>query len=405
MDASQLFNIQDSDFVDSSFFHEALLTLFANDDVLYGAGTYAFVSKDGADLLFSDQVLEKYLSKTDPPVRYHLLIGTDAITNERTILTLIDYATKYRTLKIQAYYHEKDGTLYHSKFSWFRLTHGGLLIIGSPNLTQKALRANKESFSVIELTPEEIDYVEQLWEKWLKKSEKNILELDDPRIKERCKNNVVVSVALSSLITRIRKKKTGKKGGEEGAEGETGATGKPEAPTTEEVDAWLFPETAEILVAEIPKSKERWKQANFDINTFTSFFGSPAESGQYRMLTCLANDDGTLSEVKSRPYVSVKSHNYRIELDVPTGTPYPDEGRVIGIFVKVAKRNFLYALSFPGEPDHDSLQQFLDTHRAKANQCVRERIDVKRLAEISPNSVLLDYVAVDKGIEDFNDIF
>lgn len=53
------------------------------------------------------------------------------------------------------------------------------------------------------------------------------------------------------------------------------ATGEPD--TTQ-----LMPSTAVVLIAEIPQSGDRWKQANFDLDNYRNFFG--AREGQQRLL-------------------------------------------------------------------------------------------------------------------------
>ncbi len=49
-------------------------------------------------------------------------------------------------------------------------------------------------------------------------------------------------------------------------------------------DGWQFYPDCEVLIAEIPRSGNRWKQANFDIDTFQNFFGATPGDNSQRIL-------------------------------------------------------------------------------------------------------------------------
>ena len=87
----------------------------------------------------------------------------------------------------------------------------------------------------------------------------------------------------------------------------------------------------------------------------------------------------------------MKSRNYRIELSVPNKTPYPDNGHVIGAFVKISQRTFLYYLSYPGYPHHDDIQRVLDDKRERADRCVRYVTTVDVLRGISESLPILNH--------------
>lgn len=59
------------------------------------------------------------------------------------------------------------------------------------------------------------------------------------------------------------------------------------------------------------------------------------------------NEDTSLSDIEVRPSVSVKSQNYRFELDAASGLLYPVNGKPIGIFIQLTTRMFLYHLFMP----------------------------------------------------------
>lgn len=367
-----IFCIQDTGFPDSKFFHELLLTVFDKKQILYGAGTYAFVSKSGVNLLFSDDVFTKYISGGTADDRYHLIVGTDDITDSQAIDALATCKRKHPKFKIQAYVHPNDGTLYHPKYSWFRTESGGFLIIGSSNLTLKALRNNKESFSLIILNPEEIDYVESTWNHWIESSKENIFDIESSEVIDKCKDNHPY---------KKEKKKSAAAGIVE--------TTPDQTDIADELSPWFFNRNSSVLVAEVPKAGNRWKQMNMTKDLFHNYFGQGEGEGQYRLLTCMVKSDGSLSEPKSRPLVSVKSQNYRIELDIPN-TSYPSDGTVICIFVKISNRNFIYQVLFPGDEGHQNLATILESKR-KGNKKVRELMTVSDFIKIDPQSKLLNY--------------
>lgn len=120
----------------------------------------------------------------------------------------------------------------------------------------------------------------------------------------------------------------------------------------------------EILIAEIGAGV-RWKQANFPFETMNSYFGvNPLSGGTVNLNEIDAA--GVISDTIKTPVVHVQSKNYRIELRSVSGTPYPTSGRPIGVFRRVAVREFNYRVIMPGTLGHANLQTFLDTNYAGA---------------------------------------
>jgi hypothetical protein len=58
---------------------------------------------------------------------------------------------------------------------------------------------------------------------------------------------------------------------------------------------------------------------------------------------------------------------------------YPAEGRPIGVYIRVANRNFLYRLLMPDDPAYPVLDTLLDTHvgpaRPKRMRQIRTTVD------------------------------
>lgn len=377
--------IQDPSYEVSKYLHEVLLSECVGS--LYGAGAYAFASKDGIDLLFADESFKTFLETGT----YTLLVGTDDITNENAIKELQVLKNKYGShLHIKAYVHDAKGSTFHPKFSWFKKNDGGTLIIGSGNLTLKGLRHNREAYCINNYNEDEMKAVISEWNNWLAHSAPFLFEIDDPIVLEKAKRNTVEICAVSAAKKAVKEKS--KQDGISLAEvyknqpqnyflPNTKSSKKSVATedgtaldenkqisqviTDEEVDVdssyWLINSKSAVLIAEIPKSGNRWKQANFDKASFENYFGATCgENGEYRILLKNVKNDGSLGETEIRPSVSVSSQNYRFELDAANGLAYPNgKERPIVIFAKVSCRDFMYELLMPGEKNYNEVMNFI----------------------------------------------
>lgn len=116
-----------------------------------------------------------------------------------------------------------------------------------------------------------------------------------------------------------------------------------------------------VLIAEIPKSGDRWKQANFSQDVFENFFGAKKGDNSYKIKLTNIKKDGSLGEVTERQSVTVSSDNYRFELRCDeTNLPYPEgEDRPIGLFVKEDSKNFLYQVLMPSEDSYKKIKDYL----------------------------------------------
>lgn len=153
--------------------------------------------------------------------------------------------------------------------------------------------------------------------------------------------------------------------------------------------AQFFPNQAVVLVAEIPQSGDRWKQANFDLDNYLNFFG--AQVGTQRLVIFRhVNRDGTMADYeRNRPSVEVKSRNFRFELAAASGIPYPSNGRPIGVFVRVATRTFFYRLLLPNDPDYALVSSLLQRRMQPGfspQRMRRVRMTVEDLRRDWPNA-------------------
>ncbi|HKG61750.1 MAG TPA: phospholipase D family protein [Pyrinomonadaceae bacterium] len=320
--------IQDPKYANSPSLHESLLE--ACKGASTGGGAFSFATKGGVELFLGDEVFASFAQTK----KFDLIVGIDAITNVVALNTLANFEKELEGLSVRVFFHQVSGALFHPKFCWFRHRTHGLLIVGSGNLTPRGLRGNWEAFTFTSLDLREFAAVEQMWEAWV--------AFNEGLLKSAADQDVLARASLN--ISKVRKVVTTPRTKAHVVEVET-------AETEEDEDIIAGPDaTDRVLVAEIPKSKSRWKQANFTLDLYKNFFGMSVKAGsETRVLLQHVLQDGTLGELENRPGVPVKSQNYRIELSAGTGLPYPKQGRPTAVFVRIAPRTFTYQLLLPGD--------------------------------------------------------
>ncbi|MGB7605582.1 MAG: phospholipase D family protein [Lutisporaceae bacterium] len=379
------FYIQDPTFPEAYSIHEALLQ--ACNGVKYGVGAFAFVTSGGVNLFLGDQIFQDFI-KTG---KFELIVGIDEITNTNTLNKLREMMIKYgESLEVLVFMHKHKGTTFHPKFTWFRKEEGGVLIVGSNNLTEKGLRRNIEAFNYNEVTSSQIDDVETYFNSWLEHNKNNLFQIDNEDVIERAKQNEIMISKIKKTLGEIDKpSETDKQLDEEIKETEdnyekSGIEGTDQTIDDEDFGAWDFTDTNRVLVAQIPKSGNRWSQANFNKKTFEAFFGAQAGlNGVYRIVLRNVSRSGKLKELEIRPSVSVASQNYRFELEAAMGLNYPLHGRPIAVFIKVAVRTYLYVLAMPNETFYNELDTYIN--HLKGVQMVRHLTDVNDLKVNCPN--------------------
>jgi len=296
-----------------------------------GSGAYAFVSKSGAELLFGDVEFERLFDRGN----YQLIVGIDQITSTEAINRLKEFQDRYASLSIYAFLHNTNNSLFHPKISYFSREDGlGSLVIGSGNLTAGGLRKNRETFAVVNLTEQEFINIDAYWNDWITQSAAYLKPLED--------DDVIAKVAANTIRARAWKDISIPE-----IESTTAEEVSSDSEAIDESQEWKFQESSTVLFAEIPRSGNRWNQANFDVGTFESFFGATAGDNSQRILLRNAESDRVLGDIEIRPSVSVRSLNYRFELEAAAGLAYPATGRPIGIFIRLSTRMFIYRIFMP----------------------------------------------------------
>jgi hypothetical protein len=361
--------IQDPFDPNTKFLLEAVLE--ACNDSSEGAGAFAFASAAGVKLLVNDPTFEKFISQG----AFKLVVGLDSITNIAALEVLYNASQQYEKLDAKAFHHNKKA-LFHPKVCWFKKPDGkGTLIAGSGNLTVGGLKGNWEAFSIYALDAAEMADVEKQWQAWLGQNVACIKELKDPAVIARASQNAAFRRALAATAP---------------ADTTPAEEAAAEAVAEAEVEEGnAIPYVGDqVLLATIPDNGNRWKQANFTRDNFHSFFGVDPGT-QQRVSLYHQPAVGSLGEVESRPVVSVKSNNHRLELGAAAGLEYPTSDRPIGVFLRVATRTFHYMLLMPGEAHHQKVKSILvGKYSAQANQLPRTVMKVEDLQPLWPESPL-----------------
>lgn len=146
----------------------------------------------------------------------------------------------------------------------------------------------------------------------------------------------------------------------------------------------------EVLIAEIGGGP-RWKQVNFPVEIFENFFGAERGNNSYTIQLTNISKDNILGEVEVRQAVSVKSRNYRFEINCEeTNGAYPDnDKRPIGLFIKLNDREFLYKVLLASNKRYASIKNYLyQESDNSARELKRAIVHVEAIHAIYPELVL-----------------
>lgn len=404
-----MFCIQDPSYENSKYLHETLIS--ECEGCTSGAGAYAFATRDGINLLFLDDSFKEFL-KTGT---FTLIVGTDDITNEHSIVSLIELQEKYSpNLVVKAYVHNGKGSTFHPKFSWFQKNDSGALVLGSGNLTLKGLRHNREAYNVIQYDEAGITQVIDEWNRWFTHSAPFLFDITDPVVLAKAKQNSEKTRAVSKAKATVQRdhaikpgdiklsdiyktqpkdKRTTKKATKSKKIADSTPQTLPAVPAIVDEDFdvdfsyWMFDRQATALIAELPgKENSRMGQANFSKEIFQNYFGAreKEEGKSYKILLKNISTEGLLGETEVRPAVISTSHNYRFELQGAKGLVCgANDRKVIAVFIKVANRDFMYTVLSSTHDDYDNILALLPD-KQKANECRRVIFSAGEICDAAP---------------------
>ena len=308
-------------------------------------------------------------------------------------------------------YHTCTFNIFHPKIYLIENEDIFTMIVGSNNLTEMGLVKNVECSLLIKdiksnpVRGKFYDY----WKAILDGTEVNLYPITQELINKLLKDKVITSENQRSLrydngedepIESKKKAITFKRADIQNIpEGfrpkrlvrvrQIKATKK----VTKEVEKSVRIDSA-VLIAEIPKSGNRWKQANFSQDVFENFFGAKKGDNSYKIKLTNIKKDGSLGEVTERQSVTVSSDNYRFELRCDeTNLPYPEgEDRPIGLFVKEDEKNYMYQVLMPTEESYKKIKDYLymETKGRKGRKDLMRRhiADVEAIHALNPELII-----------------
>ncbi|SER05688.1 hypothetical protein SAMN05216522_110145 [Rosenbergiella nectarea] len=335
--------------------------LFQSKGAKKGGAHFAFMSSSGIDLLFKDERFISFIKDN----HFFLTVGVDAITDEKALNEILKFNEKYANLVIKFFITEAKNSIFHPKFIWFQKEKHYVHIVGSGNLTAGGLRWNVEAYSTYICSVEKQNEIYN-WEKFLTENTDFLFDHDNERVKLALKRNT----ENRKILAKIAKDKSILLDED---------TVKDEIPEP-------HPDNT-ILIAEISKNGDRLQQVNFDKDNFFNFFDATTvqDEATYNLFFQV-NKDGLMQEKEIRPAVVVKSHNYRFELNAVKGMKYPEEGKPIGVFLKIAAKSFLYMVVLPTENAHSVLDEFLTEKLGiSSNRMRRIRIKAEEIRTRTPD--------------------
>jgi hypothetical protein len=303
-------------------------------------------------ILLGDPDFGKFLQRSE----FDLIVGVDAVTIPASLTALARAQTRYPKLLVSVFCHDRPGALFHPKMCWFSNSDSGRVLIGSGNLTRGGLLKNWEAFADVHIAGDNLTGMLNEWESWRTSNTSYLRSVDD-----------------ESVVRRAQRNEFERERHEE------------EAVEDVDIQVGLAPPLAEMLIAELPRSGNRWNQANFDIATFREFFQLEPDSFQ-RVLLWPVDAAGRVGEVEERQSVSVKSLNFRIELGQAAGRPYPAAGRPIAVFLRAAPRSFRYRIIMTGDAAYARVAAWLDSkYTGRADRVKRITTTFGEFASAAPD--------------------
>jgi len=303
-------------------------------------------------------------------------------------------------------YHTEARNIFHPKVYLFENRDIFTLIVGSNNLTVPGLVQNVECSLLVKdilSNPVHKDFY-HYWKSILTGSDKNLHRITRKLIKELSDGGF-----LPSEIERVKRHDDG--GSAKTCNAATPLFGRVHV---QRLPAGFVPQRhvvvkqramkgkrgrttqkslymeEEVLIAEIGGGP-RWKQVNFPVDIFENFFGARRGDNSYQIELQNIAKDGSLGEVETRQAVSVKSQNYRFEINcAETEGYYPgNDRRPIGLFIKLGGNAFLYHVLMYGDKRYEKIREYLyNESRSRPRELKRAIVHVEAIHVLYPELVV-----------------
>lgn len=306
-------------------------------------------------------------------------------------------------------YHTRSFNIFHPKIYLFENTDIFTLIVGSNNLTEMGLVKNIECSLLvkdIKSNPVHKEFYEY-WKGILDGTEVNLYPISKKLIDDLYADGIVASEY---------DRKCRYDDGRDSANSSSHAKVSFKSGTIQKLPTGFLPKRRiikvrqtvkfgakkkvkklsvpiadDVLIAEIGGGP-RWKQVNFPVQIFESFFGAQRGNNSYSIELKNVRENGLLGNPEVRQAVSVKSHNYRFEISCPeTEGDYPGDGkRPVGLFVKTEPGKFLYCVLLVTNPAYKSVHDYLmrESRVRRAGELRRAIVDVEAIHALYPELVV-----------------
>ncbi len=307
-------------------------------------------------------------------------------------------------------YHTDDSNIFHPKIYLFENEDIFTLIVGSNNLTIPGLVQNVECSLMIKdiksnpVLTKFYDY----WGGILNGTEKHLYPLTQTLIEDLYADKLIPleserierygkekeESAVAGKGKRCRFKKMGLQPLPQGFSPKRKQRKVRVKAVTSDYNKDLQEELRnigeQVLIAEIGGGP-RWKQVNFPIQIFKDFFGASRGDNTYKIELLNIAKDGTLGDVEQRQAVTVKSNNFRFEINCSeTSQKYPgNANRPIGLFVKIGNSEFLYQVIMPDYPVYSKIKDYLSLEATpkRENELKRIIVDVEAIHALYPELI------------------
>lgn len=309
-------------------------------------------------------------------------------------------------------YHTNDFNIFHPKIYLFENEDIFSLIVGSNNLTVPGLVQNVECSLMIKdiksnpVLAKFYDY----WDGILNGTEINLYPITQELIDNLYADNIIT--LESQRIERYDNGEDEREGAGETKRLNFNKAGvqsfppcftpkrkqrqvkiksKNDNPTTNSHSEVVKTIGEQVLIAEIGGGP-RWKQVNFPIKIFQDFFGASRGDNSYKIELLNIAKDGTLGEVEERQAVTVKSNNFRFEINCEeTSCEYPGVyNRPIGLFIKLDNSEFLYQVLMPDYPAYKKIKDYLQIEAKPKREYELKRVivDVEAIHALYPELII-----------------